>query len=687
MNELNRYAVLSELDEDIIESTLPPSLSGVPTAPRPKGDSFLSRLMSNGWVAAVLSAVVAVAVIVAIVMAGRGDGPFVPPAGSVGGSEGETDVTDVMSNYLFVGYRFSNDPSSDQRDALVVSWYHSYTKLDEQGATVTVDNGRYPFKTDDESIKYPSDVRQMSPGTSPVITNIVQDGWTYSATAEVYDTAWNPITECDLADLSLLGEGSYIVIVNYRGEGTEPDKAGYTSFWLESILWIDVTREAETVDATETAPPPETEPLEPGQYPLDDLPALDPACPLAFSVELTDPGEGYKRGSVLTIEVTMENKTESPITFTANSLEYYLPYLRLIATRLDGERRVVYDSKEFIILDGMEPHELTFSPGQSRTQEWQVYIPEDAPTGAYYLTAYYRPRPAWYEAYESPLFVMGEAGNLEADCLSVSLTSGNGTYMISPEAHYRHFAYIVPEIGDIMIHEQDWRLWESYIEGDLVTLELPQGTVPTVGHKMYSFDGWTDSAEVYIYDTEKTLIAEGELSELSSLPVGTYFVAMGLRGTGPWLSTGLCEAFWLGFGFRLVVIDEDIAEPDCLPFWYEHAVDAPNGYARGASFTVHAAMQYMHDRVIFFDAPASEVYPRVKVYCLLADGTEYRIDTPPANADEIVQVTCRSGDRLSQDVTVLIPEDAPAGTYYLEIDCHYMASYDDPDRSILFTLS
>ncbi len=99
MNELNIYALLSELDEDIIESTVPPSLVGG-FVPRAKKESLFSRFMSNGWVAAVLSAVVAIGVIVAIVLAGRGDGPVVPPVGTSGGNESESGESKIENETI-----------------------------------------------------------------------------------------------------------------------------------------------------------------------------------------------------------------------------------------------------------------------------------------------------------------------------------------------------------------------------------------------------------------------------------------------------------------------------------------------------------------------------------------------------------------------------------------------------------
>ncbi len=85
------YDALGGISDRHVMDALPPSWAGgAPAAPRARRTSsgLVSFFLDNGWVAAVLSAVVAISVIVAIVLAGRGEGP-VPPVGGTVESESE----------------------------------------------------------------------------------------------------------------------------------------------------------------------------------------------------------------------------------------------------------------------------------------------------------------------------------------------------------------------------------------------------------------------------------------------------------------------------------------------------------------------------------------------------------------------------------------------------------------------
>ncbi len=85
---------LEVLPDSIILDALPPSWDPDATpAPRPKRASRLAGFfLDNGWVAAVLSAVVAIGVIVAIVLAGRGEGPVPPTGGTVDSESAESNI-------------------------------------------------------------------------------------------------------------------------------------------------------------------------------------------------------------------------------------------------------------------------------------------------------------------------------------------------------------------------------------------------------------------------------------------------------------------------------------------------------------------------------------------------------------------------------------------------------------------
>ncbi len=95
MTKRSIWQHLGDIPESYVTDALPPSwqTAGVAAPPKPRRAARLAAFfLDNGWVAAVLSAVVAIGLIVAIVLAGRGEGPVGPVGGSVG--EGDTETTD-----------------------------------------------------------------------------------------------------------------------------------------------------------------------------------------------------------------------------------------------------------------------------------------------------------------------------------------------------------------------------------------------------------------------------------------------------------------------------------------------------------------------------------------------------------------------------------------------------------------
>ncbi len=124
MNELSIYSLLSDVDEDIIESTIPPSLSGAP-APR-HGESFISRFLSSGWVAATLSVLAALGILVAIVKLGPGDDPYAPPAGTV----------DESTDTAAAAEESSTDPAT-----FTESDGEFFTESEEETFAATLDEG------------------------------------------------------------------------------------------------------------------------------------------------------------------------------------------------------------------------------------------------------------------------------------------------------------------------------------------------------------------------------------------------------------------------------------------------------------------------------------------------------------------------------------------------------------------
>ncbi len=93
MTKRSIWQHLGDIPESYVTDALPPSwqTAGVAAPPKPRRAARLAAFfLDNGWVAAVLSAVVAIGLIVAIVLAGRGEGPVGPVGGSVGEDDTET---------------------------------------------------------------------------------------------------------------------------------------------------------------------------------------------------------------------------------------------------------------------------------------------------------------------------------------------------------------------------------------------------------------------------------------------------------------------------------------------------------------------------------------------------------------------------------------------------------------------
>ncbi len=304
MNELKIYALLSDVDEDIIESTLPPSLGGGTSAPRVREESLVSRFLSNGWVAAVLSAVVAIGVIVAIVLAGRMN-PETPPAGSVGESEttveGETAAIDDPANYMLVKVEFPDSGSAQYYQ----SWYHSRTVRGDHGELSTIDLGRYDHAVLDEGW---IGTRKLTPGTAPTISHTKREGWLYTYTAEVYDTDMNLLHEGDLADLAKMDMGTYCVRVNFKGSGenADSDDGGCVAFWVETWMRLEITTETET-----TPPVADDAPftISVKNVLITDLLTADTANPLTVTYTGRNSGEDITDLGTLTLE-RVETETQ-----------------------------------------------------------------------------------------------------------------------------------------------------------------------------------------------------------------------------------------------------------------------------------------------------------------------------------------------------------------------------------------
>ncbi len=93
------YDALGGVSDRHVSDAFPPSWRTETVADKPSRSHVWEFFLDNGWVAAVLSAVVAVGVIVAIVLAGRGE-PVVPPVGTESSDTMEESETDETTETL-----------------------------------------------------------------------------------------------------------------------------------------------------------------------------------------------------------------------------------------------------------------------------------------------------------------------------------------------------------------------------------------------------------------------------------------------------------------------------------------------------------------------------------------------------------------------------------------------------------
>ena len=95
MKGITAFSLMSEMDLDLIEESM--ALFGEPKAVavgRVKGESAFSRFLNSGWGVAMICAAVSLAVLIAIIQAGR-NGPVKPPV--VGTAESDTLDAEIPS--------------------------------------------------------------------------------------------------------------------------------------------------------------------------------------------------------------------------------------------------------------------------------------------------------------------------------------------------------------------------------------------------------------------------------------------------------------------------------------------------------------------------------------------------------------------------------------------------------------
>ncbi len=170
-------------------------------------------------------------------------------------------------------------------------------------------------------------------------------------------------------------------------------------------------------------------------------------------------------------------------------------------------------------------------------------------------------------------------------------------------------------------------------------------------------------------DLEGTLIMEPggferrnySLSIPADAPTGSYSVRVYYSQHSEWGMT-------FEDALRVVDAQYDVDHP---PFVYSEELEMPDEFVRGASFTVTPSMKYMHTNPFTLeDCASTDIAPYIMVYCILEDGTEYRLNEIPDSTTDVISHTYRDGDILTGMTTLVrIPADAPDGRYYLRIGC------------------
>ncbi len=92
--------------------------------------------------------------------------------------------------------------------------------------------------------------------------------------------------------------------------------------------------------------------------------------------------------------------------------------------------------------------------------------------------------------------------------------------------------------------------------GHLFNFDIPEGgALPTVTHEMR--EGWTYTLSVTVYNNDLAEVARGSFDTLSTLPTGEYYVELTVHALGPYLEeVDGHEGYGVCFTFHIVVFDD-----------------------------------------------------------------------------------------------------------------------------------
>ncbi len=311
MKELSIWTHLGELPESYVLDALPPSWrsSGAP-APEKKPSGF-SRFMSSGWVAACLSAVVAVGVIVAIVLAGRGGDEKPPVLGTVESVESEESAREESEELLLPDS--GSEGSSESETApetepetvpeltdlsaitvtavgksavLIPGDLNSGTYYDESGLPVEMtpsDRTR-----DDRILSGDLPTVVMPQGTDLEWFYFRDEDWIYSVGTAVYlyDSTTDERPVRFRKEIPELVQGTYFVCFSMRARGPAGKNNRRDTYEYDYTFRLVVDDSAvETVPETtpDGAPATETEPFYDAPRPDPERQLLNSTCNIVIN--------------------------------------------------------------------------------------------------------------------------------------------------------------------------------------------------------------------------------------------------------------------------------------------------------------------------------------------------------------------------------------------------------------------
>ncbi len=411
----------------------------------------------------------------------------------------------------------------------------------------------------------------------------------------------------------------------------------------------------------------------------------------SFAYRIEAPA-GYERGATITVFTEMTNITDKTITAQGSSGDREA-HIRLLYE--DGTDTVNI-APILCYTANVVPH--TFKPGETVKGQLQLRIPEDAPYGAYTLELSYPYNAAWTVSFENVF------------TLRSTPTTPSLTLTLDGVEHPLRGGHIITgslsrDIGDCMGEHIDMDGMPPEKLEDILLSDCGSAVPYTKGNALQRMkldairmsEGTATWESIKVYDTSGKLVRNGVDSISCGLSDDVYYAVLLLRASGFSYAMGdktyTVEDSIIMVVFRLVSPDYEeettpttpttpvtttppsteqppVALPDVEPFMFEYDIKAPNGYAPGESVSIHVAMTNCGEETLFLEGPSSDHKPRIRLYAILPDGTEQRLDEELDSTDDIVKHIYSPRETVDALYDFRIPNNAPTGKgirYRLEI--------------------